>query len=222
MNAIIILKSGNERNAFLLFPLPSTNALPFKVSGPQNNHQDSEEADAHAETSTNAADTTEILQDDEENEDEEEDEQDVEYGEEDSNNNPDGDNDDTDAPPINHRSGDHSARNMPNDNVADATTPTHNARTMDDGHNGGENHASSSHHMKHSPSDEEFYGPTAGNTNTHSDRNRCPMRQYGISYNEFCPFLFLVVLVCFIHSHSIRSVLRFAMTKNKHQFLLLD
>lgn len=79
---------------------------------------------------------------------------------------------------------------MPNENPTDANTSR-----MDDSHNGGDNHASSSHHMKHSPSDDEFYGSTAGNTNSNSVRNRCPMRQYGIFIYTLCQLFTLLLLL---------------------------
>lgn len=81
------------------------------------------------------------------------DEQDVEYTEDDSNNNPDGEHlEETD------RNGDNTARSMPNENIInDAPNSTHDASNADN------NHTSTGHHMKNSPSDEEFYGgPSTG------------------------------------------------------------
>lgn len=90
-------------------------------------------------------------QDDQEDIDDQEDEQDVIYTEDDSNNNPDGDNlEDT------GRNGDNNTHSMPNENLNDATNLTHDVQNQD-------NHTSGGHHMKNSPSDEEFYGgPSTG------------------------------------------------------------
>lgn len=54
---------------------------------------------------------------------------------------------------------------MPNENSPDAAT--HNV-CMDDNQHPSDNLASTSHHMKNSPSDEEFYGAerTTGKCNT--------------------------------------------------------
>lgn len=103
------------------------------MSGPQNNHRESEGAGAHAETNPNV-NTSEVEQDDEI--DDQEDEQDVEYTEDDSNNNPDG---------LDDRNGDNISRSMPNEIFTDTANATQ------DGQNAADNH-------KNSPSDEEFYG----------------------------------------------------------------
>lgn len=111
----------------------------LQVSGPQNNHRESEEADAHGETNPNV-NTSEVEQDDEI--DDQDDER-IEYTEDDSNNNPDGEY-------LNDRNGDNLSRSMPNENFNDA------ANSTQDGQNAADNH-------KNSPSDEEFYGgPSTG------------------------------------------------------------
>lgn len=93
-------------------------------------------------------------QDDQEDIDDQEDEQDVIYTEDDSNNNPDAEHlEDTHA---GHRNSDNNTRSMPNENINDAANSTHDAQNQD-------NHTSGGHHMKHSPSDEDFYGgPSTG------------------------------------------------------------
>lgn len=57
---------------------------------------------------------------------------------------------------MNRDDGDAELHIMPNENLADATA---NNACMDDPP---DNHASTSHHMKNSPSDEEFYGAGSG------------------------------------------------------------
>lgn len=53
-------------------------------------------------------------------------------------------------------------RTMPNDNTTEATT-SRDAR-LDDTQNTSDNQNSTGHHMKNSPSDEEFYGGTTTGT----------------------------------------------------------
>lgn len=122
-------------------------------------------------------------QDDDIDDQDQEDEQDVEYTEDDSNNNPDGEHlEETD------RNGDNSARSMPNENLNDAANSTNDAQNAD-------NHITSGgHHMKNSPSDEEFYGgPSTGLLQSICASNNASSQC--IVHNEIDFILLQVVLV---------------------------
>lgn len=89
------------------------------------------------------------------------DEDDIEYSEIESNN-PDGDNDQNDVDEGDEGDegdGEVVTRTMPNENTTDATT-SRDAR-LDGTQNTSDNHNTTVHHMKNSPSDEEFYGGPA-------------------------------------------------------------